>query len=65
MASAGVLKPRPTSLYHLLALVTLTPARFDKIQLRNAAHRQLRECRLTSGLGVLEKVLLLIVTLDL
>jgi hypothetical protein len=63
MASAGVLKPRPTSLYHRFSLVETT---LPPVQTRAqwAIHRA-APAALTAGLCVLEQMLLLVCLFNL
>ena len=63
MASVGVLKPSPTSLYHLFSFVAIffPPARIQD----SACSEECESAIRTTGLGVLEDVLFLICLLDL
>ena len=63
MASAGVLKPSPTSLYHLFSFVAIffPPAKIQDSECSEGCESAAR----TTGLGVLEDVLFLICLLDL
>lgn len=63
MASVGVLKPSPTSLYHLFSFVAtfFPPAKIQD----SACSEGCESAARTTGLGVLEDVLFLICLLDL